>query len=919
MAVIRNLVVKIGADISGLSKGLKNAQTQLNKVSKNLGKIGSTLTRNVTVPLLTMGTLAVKTAASFEQSMANAASVSGATGEELKRMTAIAREMGKTTVFSASEAADAMYYMASAGYKVEQMADAIQPILNLAAATQNDLAETTDVVIATLNQFQLEASSAERVTNVFASAIGNSQATMEKLSASMSYVGPIANSLGWDIEETAAALSVLYNAGYDGSMAGTTLRQALTSLMNPTGSAKKIFDELGISLEQLDPTINSMAEIVDTLSSSGITTAQAMEVFGDRAGPGMMALLAQGSDAISTMETQITDTNSASEMAAKQINTLEGSIKLLKSVMEELAITIGDILLPIIKDFVDKYVTPLINKLANLDDAAKKNILKWAGLAAAIGPAFLMLSKIVKIVSVLVKVLGAVSGTVGIIIVVVAAVALVLVKLFKTNEQFRNKVLKIWDRIKKGIVGAISVIKAWWEENGQAILDSVMRVFETIGTVVLVVIGYIVGAIKTLISSLINLWNTHDSFREGVLSIWNNIKQGIMNIISAIRSWWEENGQAIMEKAVEIFSFIWKVIEQFLGRLMDSFGVFFTYIEPIWNQLKALFMSLWDVLCELWELLKPLFAIMAAEIAILLAISSGVIQGVIQAVGPLIQAILNLCEIVVEIVGVIVSLLRGDMSGAMEHLQNIGTSFKEFFSNLWQAMLNYVSGFADGFVGFFSSMGVDIIGIAENTCGKVGAWFTNMWQSIKDTGNNIRTTVIEMFNYVKDYISDIVNAGFNWGKNLISNFVKGLKSAWNSLKDGIADIGKGIKDFLGFSSPTKKGAGRYADEWMPNMMSMFKEGIINGIPNIQSAVQTVVGTISAVDTITSGVGSGDTTLSGDILNGLFSAMSMGGGNKQSDKQPVELSIDGQVFARLIMPNLVKEFKRNGIVLNGGAV
>lgn len=124
-----------------------------------------------------------------------------------------------------------------------------------------------------------------------------------------------------------------------------------------------------------------MAEIVDTLSGAGITTAQAMEVFGDRAGPGMMALLAQGSEAISTMETKITDTNSASEMAAKQINTLEGSIKLLKSVMEELAITIGDILLPIIKDFVDKYVTPLINKLAKLDDATKKNILKWAGLS----------------------------------------------------------------------------------------------------------------------------------------------------------------------------------------------------------------------------------------------------------------------------------------------------------------------------------------------------------------------------------------------------------------------------------------------------------------------------------------------------------------------------------------------------------
>ena len=119
MAVIRNLVVKIGADISGLSKGLQTAQTRLTKLSNSLTSIGTSLTMKVTMPLVLLAKQAVQTSAEFEQSMANAASVSGATGEELEKMTALAREMGKTTVFSASDAADAMYYMASAGYKVE--------------------------------------------------------------------------------------------------------------------------------------------------------------------------------------------------------------------------------------------------------------------------------------------------------------------------------------------------------------------------------------------------------------------------------------------------------------------------------------------------------------------------------------------------------------------------------------------------------------------------------------------------------------------------------------------------------------------------------------------------------------------------------------------------------------------------------
>ena len=203
MAIIRNLVVKIGADISSLSKGLRTAQSRLTKFSRSLTSIGTSLTMKVTMPLVLLAKQSLQTSAQFEQRMANAASVSGATGEELVRMTDLARHMGKTTVFSASQAADAMYYMASAGYKAEQMANAIEPILNLAAATQSDLAFATDTVIASLNQFQLESNQAQRVSNVFASSIGYSQATLEKLAYSMSYVGPVANSLGWNLEETA--------------------------------------------------------------------------------------------------------------------------------------------------------------------------------------------------------------------------------------------------------------------------------------------------------------------------------------------------------------------------------------------------------------------------------------------------------------------------------------------------------------------------------------------------------------------------------------------------------------------------------------------------------------------------------------------------------------------------------------------
>ena len=265
MAIIRNLVVKIAADISSLSKGLQTAQKQIQKVASSFTRAGTKLTAGVTAPLVALGASAINISKSFEQSMANAASVAMATGDELQAMTDLAREMGAKTVFSASEAADALYYMASAGYKLDEMTQSIEATLNLASATQSDLAFTTDTVVAALNQFQLGAAGAERVANLYAAAIGASQADMEKLAFSMNYVGPVANSLGWEIEEVVGALSVLYDAGYDGSMAGTSLRQSLVALMNPTSAAQKVFDELGISLEQLDPTSNDLASILDTL------------------------------------------------------------------------------------------------------------------------------------------------------------------------------------------------------------------------------------------------------------------------------------------------------------------------------------------------------------------------------------------------------------------------------------------------------------------------------------------------------------------------------------------------------------------------------------------------------------------------------------------------------------------------------
>ena len=353
------LLIAIKADTTNLMSGLKAAGTGMDNFASKISGIGKGMTI-VGVAITAAFGMAVKTASNFEQSMANTASVAGATAEELQRMSDAAREMGKQSVYSASEAADAMYYLGSAGLEADQIIGALSGTMTLAAATQSDLAYTSEAITATLSQFNFEAEKAGKVANIFAAAISGSQATMEKLKTSMSYVGPVAKSLGMTLEETTGILMNLYNAGYDGSKAGTALRMAFSQLLDPTQKAAAALDHMKISITDSAGQMRPFKDIIDDLGRAGMTAADAMDIFGKRAGPAMLALVSQGEGAIEKMTEKITDTNKAAEMAAIQMDTFKGAVKLLKSAFEEFQIIIANHIMPTIT-WIIKGITKAIN------------------------------------------------------------------------------------------------------------------------------------------------------------------------------------------------------------------------------------------------------------------------------------------------------------------------------------------------------------------------------------------------------------------------------------------------------------------------------------------------------------------------------------------------------------------------------
>lgn len=308
--------------------------------------------------------MAVNEAATFQQSMVNTQAVAGATAEELKRLTSFAREMGKQTVFSAKESADAMVSLASAGQNTNEIMNSLKGTLNLAAATNSDLAFTSRTVASTLSQFGFAATESDRIANVFTATISASQATMDKLATSMSIVGPVAKAVGLSLEETAGILGGLFNAGLDASTAGTSLRQSLAQLLKPTDDAKEALGRLNVETLDSQGKLRNLTDIIADLEKSGLSAADALAIFGVRAGPGMLALVSQGADSIRDLTEAITGTDKAAEIAALMVETFKGQRKLLKSAVSELKITIGNELLPILTEYTTK-LAGIINKTSD--------------------------------------------------------------------------------------------------------------------------------------------------------------------------------------------------------------------------------------------------------------------------------------------------------------------------------------------------------------------------------------------------------------------------------------------------------------------------------------------------------------------------------------------------------------------------
>ncbi|MBO6269014.1 MAG: phage tail tape measure protein, partial [Clostridium sp.] len=319
-----------------------------------------------------LGAAAVKTAADFDSSMSKVAAVSGATGDDLDALRDKAREMGSKTKFSASEAADAMNYMAMAGWKAGDMLEGIEGIMNLAAASGEDLATTSDIVTDALTAFGLSAQDSGHFADILAAASSNANTNVSMMGETFKYCAPIAGALGFSAEDTAEAIGLMANAGIKSSQAGTALRTIMNNLTGEIKLSGAALGDVTIQTTNADGSMRSLSDILadcrgafSQLSESE-SAAAAEALVGKNAMSGFLALMNAGEDDINKLSSAIANCDgTAAQMAETMQDNLAGQLTILKSQLEELAISFGEMLMPAIRAIVSK-IQAFVDKLNHM-------------------------------------------------------------------------------------------------------------------------------------------------------------------------------------------------------------------------------------------------------------------------------------------------------------------------------------------------------------------------------------------------------------------------------------------------------------------------------------------------------------------------------------------------------------------------
>ncbi|WP_139008855.1 phage tail tape measure protein [Lactococcus lactis] len=834
------------------AKQVQNFQNNTNSTMSTVGQVatstGKTLTKAVTLPIVGIGVAAAKIGGDFESQMSRVKAISGATGSSFDELRQQAIDLGAKTAFSAKESAAGMENLASAGFDSKEIMKAMPGLLDLAAVSGGDVALASENAATALRGFNIDAGQSGHVADVFARAAADTNAEVGDMGEAMKYIAPVASSMGLSLEETAATIGIMSDAGIKGSQAGTTLRGALSRIAKPTDEMKSKMDELGLSFYDSEGKMKPLKDQVGMLKNAfkGLTPEQKQNalvtLYGQESLSGMMALIDKGPDKLGKLTDSLKNSDGAADKMAKTMqDNMNSSLEQMMGAFESAAIVVQKVLAPAVRKVADA-VSGLVDKFVSAPEPVQRMIVIVGLIVAAIGPLLVVFGQAVVILQrVKVGFLALRSGLALIgssftaislpvlgIIAAIAAVIAIGILVYKNWDKISKFGKEVWANVKKFASDAAEAIKEkwgditqWFSNTWNNLKNGAKGLWD----------GTIQGA-KDAVDSVKNAWN---GIKEWFANLWKGTTSSLAsawNSVTTTLAPFVETIKSIFQPILEFFSGLWGQVQTIFGSaweiiktvVMGPVLLLIDLITGDFNQFKEDFGMLWQTLATAIQTIVQTF------VNIVVGFYSSFFQTVVNIWTTIVNTIQSLWgAFTTWVVNMAMSIVNGIVNG--------WNSFKQGTVDLWNATVQWVKDTWASFIQWIiDSANAIVNGVKQGwenlKQGTIDLW-NGMVNGLKGIWDGLKQGVSDLIDNVKSIFNNLKNINLlDIGKAIIDGFVKGLKQKWEDGMKFIGGIGDWIREHKG---PIRKDR-KLLTPVGNTIMNGLNSGLTGGFRNVQSNV-----------------------------------------------------------------------------------
>ena len=826
----------------------------------------------------------------FTSTMSEVSAISGATGEDFEKLEACAREYGATTVFSASNAAEALKYMSLAGWDADQSTSALGGVLNLAAASGMELGAASDMVTDYLSAFAMEAGDAAYFADLLSYAQSHSNTTAEALGEAYKNCAANLNAAGQDVETVTSLLEGMANQGYKGSEAGTAMAAIMRDITNgmkdgaikigetsvAVMDAQGNFRDLTDILTEVEAATNGMGDAERAVALSSTFTADSTK--------GLNLILNEGMDKIAGYEEELRGaTGSAEEMANIMNDNLSGDVAAMNSAFEELGLKIYDALESKLRAGVQFITNGVIPAIEWLGGHIPEVTIAVSGLGAVIAAMNwgTISSKITMVKGALVKLaaaLGGVSLPAIAIIAVITAVALAFTNLWKNNEEFRNKITAIWEGIKakfdefgQGIVDRLNalgfefediteVMKAVWDGFCEVLAPIFEGVFQQIGNILSAALDILTGLFDIFAGIFTGDWDmVWQGVQEVFGAVWDFVVATFENWISTFTSladtvlgWFGTDWETVWTNVKTFFSDTWNAISSFFSGILTGIKTFFTdtwnaivsffsgILSGIYSSVTGTMTEIHDTFTNIWDSITGFLSGAWETIKNIVTVGIMAVKEIISAAFQIITLPFrfiweNCKDTVLSIWETIKSVIGEKIDAVKEKITTVTTAISNVASAAWNAISSTASSLWEGIKGTIGSK----IDAAKEKVSTATSAITSVASS---AWSSVSTTASSLWSTISSTVSSKISAARSAVSSATSTITSVASSAWSSVSSAASSKWESVRSTISSKLSSAKST---VSSLMSGITSTLSSGLSSALSTVTGKFSSIYSTISS--------------------------------------------------------------------------